>query len=64
MVPGVNGVIGVPAVLPAVKVESRSAHEPVLILPRPTVDLTVKDLGTKRVNATLELAQVNWFVSS
>ena len=56
------GVTGVPAVSPVVKVEPRSAHERVPILPRPTVDWTAKDLGKKQVNATLELAQVNWFV--
>lgn len=64
MDPGVIGVIGVPAVSPVVKVESRSAHEPVPILPRPTVDWTAMDLGKKRVNATLELAQVTWFAFS
>lgn len=57
MDPGVIGVIGVPAVSPVVRVESRSAHEPVPILPQPTVDWTAMDLGKKRVNATLELAQ-------
>ena len=57
-----NGVIGVPVVSPVVKVESRGAHEPVPILPRPTVDWTAKDLGKKRANVTPELAQVNWFV--
>lgn len=64
MDPGVIGVIGVPAVSPVVRVESRSAHEPVPILPRPTVDWTAMDLGKKRVNATLELAQVTWFAFS
>jgi len=59
MDPGVNGVIGVPVVSPVVKVESRGAHEHAPILPRPTVDWTVKDLGRKQVNVTLELAQVN-----
>lgn len=64
MDPGVNGVIGDPVVLPVVRLESRSAHEPAPILPRPTVDWTARDLGKKRVNATLKLVQVNWFVSS
>jgi len=53
MDPGVNGVIGVPAVSPVVKVESKSAHEPVPILHLPTVDWTAEDRRKKRVNATL-----------